>query len=121
MALLRTPTTSATPTPSVPATAFADRPAIKMLNLRHNWTEADLAQWINPIVRGWMQYYGAFNKSELYPLLERINAYLMRWMRKKFQRLRGSRRARTAWNQAVERRPRFFAHWAWCTHAPRVW
>ncbi|MFD4144574.1 group II intron maturase-specific domain-containing protein [Streptomyces sp. NPDC058572] len=91
------------------------------LHHRTSLTEADLARWINPVVRGWMQYYGAFNRSALYPLLERINAYLMRWMRKKYKRLRGSTRARKAWHQAVTRRPRFFAHWVWCTHAPHVW
>jgi Reverse transcriptase (RNA-dependent DNA polymerase)/Group II intron, maturase-specific domain len=32
----------------------------------------------NPVVRGWMQYYGAFYCSALLPLLRRINAYLMR-------------------------------------------
>jgi len=31
-----------------------------------------------------MNYYGAFYKSALYPLLERINAYLMRWTQKKY-------------------------------------
>ena len=50
-----------------------------------------------------------------------VNAYVMRWMRKKFKRLRGRKKAQMAWNQAVARRPRFFAHWAWTTHAPRVW
>ena len=35
-----------------------------------------------------MQYYGAFYRSALYPLLGRINAYLMRWLRKKYKRLR---------------------------------
>src|SRR5665647_246521 len=30
---------------------------------------ADLARWMNPIVRGWMQYYGRFYRTELYPLL----------------------------------------------------
>ena len=35
-----------------------------------------------------MQYYGAFYRSALYPLLSRINAYLMRWTRKKYKRLR---------------------------------
>ena len=39
----------------------------------------ELAEWLNPIVRGWMNYYGEFNRSEMYPLLERINTYLMRW------------------------------------------
>src|SRR5674476_1157800 len=42
---------------------------------------ADLARWMNPIVRGWMQYYGRFYRTELYPLLKRINTYLMRWAR----------------------------------------
>jgi group II intron reverse transcriptase/maturase len=91
------------------------------LHHRTNLTEADLARRINPIVRGWMNYYGAFFKSALYPLLERINAYLMRWMRKKFKRLRGRTKAQAAWNQAVVRRPRFFAHWTWITYVPRVW
>ncbi|WP_308429120.1 group II intron maturase-specific domain-containing protein, partial [Streptomyces brasiliensis] len=41
---------------------------------RHvNSTEADLARWINPIVRGWMAYYGAFYRHELSALLHRIN------------------------------------------------
>ena len=35
-----------------------------------------------------MQYYGAFYRSALYPLLTRINAYLMRWIRNKYKRLR---------------------------------
>ncbi|MCA1675137.1 MAG: group II intron reverse transcriptase/maturase [Actinobacteria bacterium] len=91
------------------------------LHHRTHLTEADLARRINPIVRGWMNYYGAFYRSALYPLLERINAYLMRWIRKKYQRLRGRKKAQNAWNQAVQRRPRFFAHWAWITYAPKVW
>jgi RNA-directed DNA polymerase len=54
-------------------------------------TLGDLAEAINPIVRGWMQYYGAFRRSRLYPLLRRINTYLMRWARGKYKRLRGTR------------------------------
>jgi len=91
------------------------------LHLRTHLSEADLARRINPIVRGWMNYYGAFYRSALYPLLERINAYLMRWIRKKYQRLRGRKKAQDAWTTAVARRPRFFAHWAWVTYAPKVW
>jgi RNA-directed DNA polymerase len=50
----------------------------------HVHTLAELARRINPIVRGWMQYYGAFNRTALYPLLRRINAYLVRWLRRKY-------------------------------------
>ena len=46
----------------------------------------DLAEWLNPIVRGWMNYYGEFNRVEMYSLLERINTYVMRWARKKYKR-----------------------------------
>ncbi|MEV6347549.1 group II intron reverse transcriptase/maturase [Actinoplanes sp. NPDC051851] len=91
------------------------------LHHRTSLTETDLADWINPIVRGWMNYYGAFYRSALHPLLERINAYLLRWVRRKYRRLRGKKRSRTAWNNAVKKRPRAFAHWAWTSYAPTVW
>jgi hypothetical protein len=55
------------------------------------------------------------------PLLGRINAYLMRWLRKKHKRLRGRKRAQEAWTRAVTARPRFFAHWAWVPTVPAVW
>jgi len=74
---------------------------------------ADLAEWINPIVRGWMNYYGAFYRSELYGLLQRINTYLMRWARKKFKRLRVYKRCKTWWERLVQQQPDLFAHWAW--------
>ena len=70
------------------------------LHRRTGLSEADLARWINPIVRGWMNYYGAFYRSALYPLLTRINAYLLRWLRKKHPRLRGRKKAQDAWARA---------------------
>jgi RNA-directed DNA polymerase len=91
------------------------------LHRRTSISEADLARVINPIVRGWMNYYGAFYRSALYPLLARINAYLVRWLREKFKRFQGRKAARTAWERAVANRPRFFAHWAWVTWVPDVW
>jgi hypothetical protein len=60
-------------------------------------------------------------RSALYPLLTRINAYVMRWLRKKHKRLRGRKKAQEAWNRAVNARPRFFAHWAWANTVPAVW
>jgi hypothetical protein len=91
------------------------------LHLRTWHTMGSLAREINPVVRGWMQYYGAFYRSALLPLLRRINAYLMRWLRKKHKRLRGRKKAQEAWTRAVTTRPRFFAHWAWVNTVPAVW
>ena len=76
---------------------------------------------MNPVVQGWLNYYGAFHRSALYPLLARINAYLMRWMRKKYRRLQGRKKAHEAWKRAVRDRPRFFAHWRWVAWIPAVW
>jgi RNA-directed DNA polymerase len=60
-----------------------------------------------------MQYYGAFYRSALYPLLSRINAYLMRWARKKYKRLRTIKKAAAYWQRLTRQYPRLFAHWAW--------
>jgi group II intron reverse transcriptase/maturase len=82
-------------------------------------TSADIAAWINPKVRGWMTYYGAFCRSELYPLLRRINTCLMRWLMNKYQRYRTWKKATRAWTDAAARRPRYFARWAWVKPAAR--
>ncbi|MCA1681738.1 MAG: group II intron reverse transcriptase/maturase [Actinobacteria bacterium] len=82
----------------------------------HHWTGhsfAEVARRINPIVRGWMQYYGAFYRTALHPLLLRINAYLMRWIRRKYRRLRPFKKAKAGWQRITSQYPRLFAHWAW--------
>jgi RNA-directed DNA polymerase len=86
------------------------------LHARTTWTLDGLAEAINPIVRGWINYYGRFRRYELYLLLMRINAYLVRWARKKYRRLRSYRRAKAWWQGLVQHAPKLFAQWA-CTTA----
>jgi group II intron reverse transcriptase/maturase len=76
-----------------------------------SWT--DIAEMINPVVRGWMRYYGRFYRSALSMLLARINSYLVRWIRKKYRRLRPRRKARVVWERVIAQHPHYFAHWAW--------
>lgn len=83
------------------------------LHLRTGLTLGELARQINPVVRGWLQYYGAFYRSVLQPLLARINAYLMRWIRKKYRRLRPFQKAKACWQRITRQYPRLFVHWAW--------
>ena len=66
-----------------------------------------------------MQYYGAFYRSALYPLLARINAYLVRWIRKKYRRLQGSKLAYRKLLEITERYPGMYAHWRWVPWAAR--
>jgi Group II intron, maturase-specific domain len=69
--------------------------------------------FLPPENTGWMQYYGAFYRSELYPVLKRINGYLARWLRKKYKRLKTFARAHAAWGRLTSQYPATFAHWRW--------
>ena len=90
------------------------------LHRRTGLTFKDLSRHINPIVAGWMQYYGAFYRSALYPLLSRINTYLVGWIRKKYKRLQGKKKALQCWQGITGRHPRMFAHWKWVPSVQRV-
>jgi hypothetical protein len=83
------------------------------LHLRTTSDLAELAKWMNPIIRGWMNYYGKYYRSEMFVLLRRINTYLVRWARRKFKRLRAFKRAKLWWNGLIKREPTLFVHWAW--------
>jgi RNA-directed DNA polymerase len=73
---------------------------------------SDLARMFNPIVQGWINYYGRFYKSWLYPVLRHLNDRLVRWAMRKYKRLHGHHRRAKAWLASVARRdPRLFAHW----------
>jgi RNA-directed DNA polymerase len=86
------------------------------IHLRTGTELEDLAAWINPVVRGWMSYYGRFYRTALNGLLQRINTYLVRWARRKYKRLRSYKKARKWWDGLTARQPRLFAHWTWMTN-----
>jgi len=73
---------------------------------------SSIAQEINPVVRGWINYYGAFYRSELRFLAWRINEHLTRWATHKFKRFRKRYLRAMEWLQRIYRRdPKLFAHW----------
>ena len=83
------------------------------LNRRSGADLSGLAREINPQVRGWFNYYGAFYRSELRFLARRIDEHLVRWAMQKFKRLRG--KCAKAWPGVAEGahqyQPDLFAHW----------
>jgi RNA-directed DNA polymerase len=82
------------------------------LQLRSDKSLRDLAYMFNPIVRGWVNYYGRYYPSMLYPTLRNLNRYLVRWARNKYRRLRiHGRRARKFLAGVARREPNLFAHW----------
>jgi hypothetical protein len=89
------------------------------LHRRTGSSAADLAQMINPVVRGWMNYYGSFYRTALHPVLYRINTYLLRWIMKKYRKLRTWKKAFQSMRDAATSHPRYFAHWVWVKPAIR--
>ena len=86
------------------------------IHRRTTWTLDDLASMINPVTRGWINYFGAFRRSALYPVLYSIDRYLVRWLQNKYKRLKG--RPGRAWRTLLaikRRRPALFAHWTLAT------
>ncbi len=72
----------------------------------------DLARRCNPVIRGWIQYYGSFYRSALYSVFRSLDWALVQWAMRKFKRLRGRQRRATQWLKEVARRdPQLFAHW----------
>jgi RNA-directed DNA polymerase len=90
------------------------------LHCRVGTSFGDLARTINRVVGGWINYYGRFRPWELFPFVMRINAYLVRWIRKKYKRLASRRKAHAKLVEIAQRFPRMFAHWRLTTAACEI-
>ena len=82
------------------------------LHLRSDKSLEDLSRMFNPKVRGWLQYYGRYYRSALYPIMRQLDRSLARWAYRKYKKLRGHLRRATHWLARISRRdPGLFAHW----------
>jgi hypothetical protein len=72
----------------------------------------DLAHMFNPVIRGWIGYFGSYHKSALYPVFRHLNLTLVWWAMRKYRRLQGHRRRAEHWLGAIaQRQPTLFAPW----------
>ena len=79
----------------------------------------DLVRMFNPVIRGWLNYYGRYYKSALYPTLVHLDRYLVRWAQAKYKRLKRHKRRAEHWLRRVSLRdPELFAHWRVIHRAP---
>jgi len=82
------------------------------LHLRSDKSLEDLSRMFTPKVRGWLQYYGRYYRSALYPIMRQLDRSLARWAYRKYKKLRGHLRRATHWLARISRRDRgLFAHW----------
>ena len=73
----------------------------------------DLARMFNPVLRGWINYYGSYYKSALYPTLQHFDRILVRWAVRKYKRLEGASSGGQlhGCGGIARREPELFAHW----------
>jgi RNA-directed DNA polymerase len=66
------------------------RETIRDLNIRRQTQRSlqDIAQKLDPLIRGWIAYYGRYAPSALYPLLRYVNQTLVAWAMRKFKRFK---------------------------------
>ena len=79
---------------------------------RSDKTLTDLALMFNRQLQGWINYFGRFYKSMLYPVFRHFNELLVMWAMRKYKRLRRHKgRARRFIADVARRQPGLFAHW----------
>ena len=91
------------------------RQKIRELNFR-NRTQMelkDIARQLNPILRGWIEYYGRYSPSALYPLYRQVNMTLVAWAMRKYRRLKRHKTRASIWVESFTKTcPRLFEHWS---------
>jgi RNA-directed DNA polymerase len=102
-------------TPAVSQAALTTmRETIRKSNLRNRTqiTLEDVATEINPVLRGWIEYYGRYCPSALYPMFRHVNLSLVAWAMRKYKRLSGHRTRASLFLETIsEKNPHLFAHW----------
>jgi len=82
------------------------------LHLKSSKSLFDLGRMFNPILRGWINYFGWVNKEALRELFKRLDLRLARWVMKKYKKHRKHKRRARLWiRQYLIHNPDVFAHW----------
>ncbi len=82
------------------------------LRNRADLSLSDIANMYNPILRGWLEYYGKYHRSAMYPVMRHFNQTLVAWAMKKHKKLRGHKtRAGKYMQKIAEQQPKLFSHW----------
>lgn len=83
------------------------------IHLKSYHTLEGIAGKYNPMIRGWINYYGRYSRSYIYPVLVQFNRVLVKWARRKYKSLsRHKTRATNFLRKIARERPTLFAHWS---------
>lgn len=81
------------------------------LQLRTDKSIKDLANMFNSKIQGWINYYTHYYKSAMYKIVKYINKCLIKWVRRKYKKIKSKKRATKWLKEVYQRQPNLFAHW----------
>lgn len=83
------------------------------LNKRSYLSLKEIALETNATVRGWINYYGKYRPSALFPIFGQLMNMQVQWARGKYKNLRSYRKAKK-WLMAIAKKEQsLFVHWQW--------
>ena len=102
-------------TPAASKTALKSmRETIRSSNLRNrtHMNMSEIAEWFNPILQGWLNYYGKYTRSSLYVIWRHFNLTLVSWSKRKYKSLRNSKdRSFKFISRIAKENSDLFIHW----------
>lgn len=85
---------------------------LKVETLTHN-SIVGVAQFLEPYIRGWINYYGKFRIWEMNPIFQLLRRRLVMWARKRYKRYKTTINGTYAWLERVkEQYPTLFYQWS---------
>lgn len=102
-------------TPAVSSAAVKSmRATTRKYNIRNrtDLSIEQIAKLYNPVLNGWLNYYGKYTRSAMYPVLRHFNCSLVAWAMRKYRRFRN----RKTWaakfiERTFAKNPNLFVHW----------
>ena len=102
-------------TPAVSNTALkAMRSKTRRDDLRNrtDLSLEEIAKWYNPVLQGWLNYYGSYCRSGMYPVWRHFNKTLIAWAMRKYKTFRQRKTKASIFLEKISKqRPKLFVHW----------
>lgn len=92
----------------------AMRQKLRKTNLRNrtDLSLEEIAKICNPILRGWIQYYGKFHVCEMDCIYRYVNLMLINWAKRKYKKLKGRKTRASIFMQKIyHENKKLFVHW----------
>jgi RNA-directed DNA polymerase len=102
--------------------AMSDKAQIRVMEVMRDWIKEvkpnglieKLAEIVNPVMTGLINYYGKFHASEMWQVVNYAETVIMKWGKKKYEKLKqGCKKARNWLKGTRKRKPNLFKHWQW--------